>query len=581
MCHDSRVRGSWLAVVVLVACSGGGGAPAKPSTFTPSSPRLPPLQPIDPNARGAAYLTALANQIQPRWAQFLEDCRLRLPGDHPLNMASLTADFELVVAETGTLDLRLMQGSGNSDFDAAALEVLRDVPATPPPSELESDDGRVHVHWVFARDRRQAGPATAKVIAVELPLVATVQRLIERGALARAAKRLAAAPPTNTERVPATELVMIAALREGLASSDGYTRLAALEAVARTKLAVLAPDVRRLIEASGQIEERVQAIAASAALGDTRVLPTLVDALELELEDRPEIALAKVSALVALDHRDEAARAIRAALALPQRKRGVATAVAALAILPDPKLAAALATWFATGDAEVRQSVCKALPTAAPGQAGTLIARGLRDAEASVRATCALAAARRKSDQLAGKRVDRSDVAIIARLGELVRDRDEAVRAQAVAALGALAPAQWPRAALQDRAARVRSAAAVGAPETELRVLVKDRDPDVRAAAVSAFIERAPEPASEIALVAARDQASQVRRVAIAGLADDALLEKLAGDDDPEVATAALARYALRRGPAASATQLLERLVAATPKSLERVRIARSWLLAR
>ena len=558
------MRACWL-VLLLVACSGGGSAhPASP-TRAPAGPPLPPLQPIDPNVRGARYLTALANHIQPRWAQFLEDCRLRLGADHPLNIMSLTADVELVVDEHGAVTPRVMQPSGNSDFDSAALEVVRELPHTPPPTELESDDGLVHVHWVFARDRRQAGPATAKVLAIELPLVATVQRMLERtNGLSRAAQRLASAPAANGERMPATELVMIAALREGLASSDGATREAALEAVAKTKLGVLAPEVHRLIETDGQIEQRVKAIVASAALGDPRVLPTLVHELDLELEDRPEVALAKISALVALDLRDDAARAIRGALAKPARKRGVATAINALAILPDPKLAPSLATWFANGDPEIRQAVCNALPNASPRTANALIARGLRDADASVRGTCVTAAGR--------TRVDR---AITLRLVELARDRDEAVRMEAVAALP---PAQRPRAALQDRSPRVRAAAAAGASPDDLRTLFADKDPDVRAAAIAALGERAP---PDLALAAARDPASQVRRAAVAAITDDALLERLASDDDPDVATAALVRHAARRGRAAISTPLLLRLVAATPKSLERVRIARSWLLAR
>jgi HEAT repeat protein len=564
------VRLAVLAVVAL-GCSGGSGAP-KPTQLVPSSPRLPPLQPIDPQARGAAYLTALANQIQPRWAQFLEDCRMRLPGDHPLNMASLTADIELVIERSGKLTTRVMQQSGNSDFDSAALEVLRDATPVAPPADLESDDGFVHVHWVFARDRRQAGPATAKVLAVELPLVATVKRMLEAGNIARAAKRLAAAPASDAERQPATELVMIASLREGLESSDGYTREAALEAVGHAKLAVLAPDVQRLIGSAGQIEQRVRAIIASAALGDVAALPLLVDELTASFEDRPEIALAKVSALAALGKSDEAARAIKGALAHPEHKRGLATAIAALAIVPDTKVAPELARWLARGDAEIRQSVCMALPHAAPQQSLSLVMRGLRDPDANVRATCATAAVKPLDPDAKALRAVNRELA--ARLLVLARDRDESVRAHAVAALGSVG--EPVRDALHDRAARVRTAAVRGASDADLRALAADKDPDVRAAAIATLADRA----SDLATAAASDKASQVRRAAVAGITDDALLQKLANDADPEVATAALVRYAARRGRAAVTTELLARLETSTPKSLERVRIARSWLLA-
>ncbi len=599
-----RIRGALLAAgIVLAACGPTrGGAGGRPK-LAASSPRLSPPQPIDPHARGAAYLAALGNQIQPRWGQFLEDCRLRLPADHPLNAPALVASVELVIGEDGRfVEQRLINGSGNGDFDRVIMEVLREVVAGKPPEELESDDGRVHLKWLFARDRRQAGPATAEVIVIELPLVATVQRLLDRGELERATTRLAAAPAADRERLAATELVMIAALREGLASSDGTTREAALDAVAHTKIAALAPDVQRLVAASGQIEQRVKAIEAAAALGDPAVVPVLVDGLTTDFDERPEVALAKVAALVALGRSEDAARAIHAVLGTgggsgdgkrgdgtrdgkrgdgtrdtTDHKRAIAAAVSALAIVPEPKLARELGAWFTRGDAEVRQSVCQALPAAvidgaavdgaAVGRASELIGRGLRDPEASVRAACASAAARR------GMRADR---ATIRRLVELVRDRDEVVRARAVAALGVLDRTARPRAALDDRASPVRAAAAIGAADAELRTLVKDKDPDVRAAALAALAERA----ADLALAAARDPASQVRRAAVAGITDDALLEKLAGDADPEVATAALVRHAARRGRAAITTSLLERLLAATPKSLERVRIARAWLLA-
>jgi TonB family protein len=568
-----RVR-SLLVVLVALGCSGGSGAPKHP-TLVPSSPRLPALQPIDPNAHGAPYLTTLANQIQPRWAQFLEDCRMRLPGDHPLNIASLTTDVELVIERSGKLTARVMQPSGNSDFDDAALEVLREAAPAAPPPELESDDGLVHVHWVFARDRRQAGPATASVIVVELPLIATVKRMLDAGNIARAAKRLAAAPASDAERQPATELVMIAALREGLESSDGYTREAALEAVRGVRLAVLAPDVQRLITSAGQIEQRVQAIAASAALGDMSALPLLVDELAQSFEDRPEIALAKVSALAVLGRPEEAARAIKDALAHPEHKRGLATAIAALAIVPDDKLASQLAKWFGRGDAEIRQSVCLALPQAAPQQALALVMRGLRDPDANVRATCATSAVRPLVTGTKAVRAWNRELAD--RLVALTRDRDESVRVHAVAALGSVDPSLRPRDVFRDRAARVRAAAVIGASDADLRALAADNDADVRAAAIATLADRA----SDIATTAAADKASQVRRAAVAGVTDDTLLEKLANDADPEVATAALVRYGARRGRAAITTELLARLVTATPKSLERVRIARSWLLAR
>jgi hypothetical protein len=57
-------------------------------------------------------------------------------------------------------------------------------------------------------------------------------------------------------------------------------------------------------------------------------------------------------------------------------------------------------------------------------------------------------------------------------------------------------------------------------------------------------------------------------------------LTRLAGDDSPEVATAALVRLTTLRGRTAATPDLLARLAEAAPASLERVRIALAWLLA-
>jgi hypothetical protein len=58
-------------------------------------------------------------------------------------------------------------------------------------------------------------------------------------------------------------------------------------------------------------------------------------------------------------------------------------------------------------------------------------------------------------------------------------------------------------------------------------------------------------------------------------------LAGLITDDDPSVRTAALDRDARLRGRAGALAARATALAAAPPASLDRVRIARSWLLAR
>jgi HEAT repeat protein len=163
----------------------------------------------------------------------------------------------------------------------------------------------------------------------------------------------------------------------------------------------------------------------------------------------------------------------------------------------------------------------------------------------------------------------------VRRLRELARDRDRSVRARAVAAIGALDPAH-PVRAVDDPVTEVRAAVAASATEAELRVLIADRAPEVRVAALGALGDRA----ADVVIRAAGDPSPSVRRAAIPLLGDLDALERLARDDSPEVATAALVRMTELRGRAALTSRLLERLVAAPPGSTERARIALAWLLA-
>ncbi len=561
------MRHAWIiASWFLAACP--GPAPSKPKPeLVVSGPRLPEPKGIDPAVKGAAYLTAVAAQIQPAWGQFLEDCRLRLPNTHPLNQPSLVAIAELSIARTGRLDVRIATGSGNGDFDTAVFDVASDAgPLPAPPSELISDDEVVHLRWMFARDARQAGPATAQVVDVRLPLLAVVERLLETKALERAIARVTAAVGAGVaagdrESMLAAEKVMVAVLREGLYSANGAARRAAVEAVARTNAGPLVADVHAMAGPIQDLDLRLAAITASAQLRDPAVATTLATDLREDLASRPRLALAKVEALVALGRGVLAAPAIRAELSAGPSEAGLL----ALARVPDPEIAPKLAGWMASSEPKTRAAVCAALPGAAPQLAGRLIAKGLRDADASVRAKCSDVAARATKD-----------VAIAKRLRELAKDRDLTVRSHAIAALGVIEPGHRLR-SVTDPSPAVRAASVVGAGEAELRVLATDRDPDVRATALAALGDRAP----ELAVAGASDLSAAVRRAAIATLVDDQLLERLANDASPDVATAALVRLANRRGRAAITGQLLASLGAAPSGAPARVRIALAWLLAR
>lgn len=553
------------ATLGLAGVVGCGGAPVgAPVPRGALPPALGPPAAMPAGVRGAAYLTQVATQIQPNWAHFLEDCRIRLAADHPLNVMTLVAVAELAIDRTGKVAGIGIATSGSADFDLAVRDVLADASrVAPPPIELVSDDDRAHVRWTFARDLRQAGPATASVIDVQLPLLAVTDRLLGQGELARAARRVAAAPITDGDRLVAGERVMTHALREALGTGAG-ARKAAVEAIGRAKVRALAAPVRAMISPTIDTELRLAAIKAAAQLEDQAAADVIAGLLPGDLQNYPHLAQAEIAALVALGQRERAASMIRTAL----DSDAAVTALHAHALVPDPALAPRLATWFKRGDARTRAAVCVAVPAQWDPQ--PLVLRGLRDADATVRAACADTAGRQAR---AGKRIGGP---ALAALRELVHNRDRVVRARAVAALSFIEPRSVVRAAA-DPAPEVRAAAVAAATEAELRTLGEDPDPGVRAAALATIGDRAP----ELLARHASDVAPQVRLAVVSGLADDAILGTLGTDGDPEVATAAIVRLATRRGRAAVASALLAQLAGAPPGSAERVRIALGFLLAR
>jgi hypothetical protein len=569
-------------VLAVVAC----GHPAPPAVVSAShgAPRLLPPLPADPAAKGAAYLSEVALRFQPGWTQFLDDCRLRLPGDHPLNAMALSATAELAVDQRGRIVDVALHGSGNADYDRAIHDALADAQPLPaPPLNLLSDDDRIHLTWLFARDRRQAGPATAAVVMVDLPVAAVVTRLVGEGDLVRAARRVQRVT-NGAERFAAITAVMVAALREALGSADAASRRAAVDAIGRARVRELAPDVRALLGSTTDAELRLVAIDAAAALEDDGAVPALLAGLPVDLPDHPRLALAETLALVRLGHSDDAATAVLKDIhmMMMMSTRPHPIALQALALAPVSTIDPELKLWMRSGDAPTRAGVCTA--AGARGANLALLAKGLGDPDASVRVACIDAARARAGEPT---------IATVApRIRELVRDRDRQVRAHALAAAVELRvlddahlasaaddPASEVRAAFATALATALPSQAVG----DLRVLVDDRNPDVRAAAWGALVAlaAAPPDRAELALRAVHDAAPQVRLAAIPALDDDAALARLATSDDaPDVRTAATVDLAGRRGRAASEPALLDRLAAAPPASAERVRVALAWLLA-
>ena len=613
------MRRTWL-LLVAIGCTPAAASRevAAPSQVTP---RLLPPDVLDLDAPGAPYRNAVAVQIQPPWTQFLEDCRLRLPPAHPLNNMSLTTFADLTIDRTGAVIDVGLSGSGSADFDRAVRQVLRDAAPLPrPPAMLWSDDDRVHLRWLFARDRRQAGPATAALVDRELPVREVVARLIASGDLTRAARRVER-EPANAARDAATTELMIAGLREALASGEGSVQRAAIDAIGAGNIGTLADEIYKVYASTSDAELRFAAWQAAVAMGDHSVVNPLRDQLRGDIRRDRKLALLEARGLIALDARDAVLEIVASELNGSGAPNAIALHVLGLVELDATPLMTRLASWQKSGDARIRAGACVAHTRGPTRSATVALAAGLKDRDAKVRAACLDTVTTRMAFAKEAKADTYVGAQAVDRVIDLVRDRDVLVRAAAIGALAAvqaespyekrksrkqhvLDPKAFPDLsadpAAEVRVAYLRALAALstlrpldGGPE-RVRALLDDRDAEVRAAAWDTFVvllgravdkiaaDPLPDDFTELITRAKKDQAPQVRRAVIGAINDEVALVHLSGsDDDAEVRTRALVRVAELGGRRASAELLVGRFATATPGSAERVRAALAWHLAR
>jgi hypothetical protein len=617
------VRRAWILVVLwacgsLAACTQATTGSQLAASRTPERPppRLAaPMPVLDLDTPSAVYRTAVALHLQPAWSQFLDDCRLRLPRSHPLNRPSLAATANLAIDTTGAIAHVSLGTSGNADFDRAVRQLIADAGPLPrPPRALWSDDDRVHLRWLFARDRRQAGPATAQVVEVWLPLHDATRRSIETGDLSRAARRIAREPVPGTlaaspaGRDAAISELMLAGLREALDSHESIVQRAALDAIAELdpRVARLLEPIPALLAPTHDIDLRVAALRAAAATGMRDVVFTVTQQLRHDVRGDRALALAQATALIALGARETLRTVVAGELSAAGRPN--ATAVWLLSLVAIPELAPSLERWQRDRDAALRAAVCAAAARADRGW--QLLAKGLGDRDAAVRAAC-LAGVAARAREIDAEHRGRVAKAPVRRVRALLRDRDARVRAAAFSALVELqrAPAELARLPDlgADSSAEVRAANASGLgvlaaanagvhDEVWARIspLLSDRDPDVRAAAWNAAAglvlgpphgnAAAPPPAGfdDLLRSGVGDPAPQVRRAVVGLVGDEAVLQRIATfDDDAVVKTRALVRLVEQRGRPASANLVLDRFGTAPAGSAERVRTAFAWLRAR
>ncbi|TXD37542.1 hypothetical protein FRC98_07570 [Lujinxingia vulgaris] len=129
------------------------------------------------NAASAAHATMIARMhrryIHPQWAEgFVRRIESDLPVWDPLNNLELMARLEIVIdAEKGeVVDVVRLESSGNEFFDGQAIIVAWNVTSVSPvPEEVVSHDGRVYIHWEFARGPRLCGTFGARIFKLTEP----------------------------------------------------------------------------------------------------------------------------------------------------------------------------------------------------------------------------------------------------------------------------------------------------------------------------------------------------------------------------------------------------------------------------
>jgi TonB family protein len=129
-------------------------------------------EPWGPHKKTAHNYIYLAHElIHPLFADgFLEGLTSLSPSD-PLNNMDLhmTAEFEIL--ENGDVsEVRVVKTSGNTVFDAAAVDSLyRAAPYPPPPSQVLSWNRRLYLRWGFYRNHRKCGMFNAEPYLLRAP----------------------------------------------------------------------------------------------------------------------------------------------------------------------------------------------------------------------------------------------------------------------------------------------------------------------------------------------------------------------------------------------------------------------------
>jgi TonB family protein len=117
------------------------------------------------------YLAVAHERIHTLFADsFLASINVFDPSD-PLNNMELMTKMEFEILSSGVVnEIRVLKSSGNTVFDAAAVDsIYRSSPFNPPPATLLSYNDRVYFRWGFYRNHRKCGVFNAEPYLLKAP----------------------------------------------------------------------------------------------------------------------------------------------------------------------------------------------------------------------------------------------------------------------------------------------------------------------------------------------------------------------------------------------------------------------------
>lgn len=525
---------------------------------------LPAPSKLAPGTQDAAYLEQVAEVIQPAWSSFLEDCRVRLPASHALNASTLHTQLVFVLSSEGVvIEVRPGKGSGNAEFDQVALEISSDLAQLPkPPMARLSDDDRVYLVWSFARDKRQAGPASASWKHVELPLAQALPKLLAGQQFATATQRVMDSNGTPADTAGLLATIASAVVGHGLTRPEPELQAIALHTVGSAKLAQYLPQTRLALR-STEPSVSIAAIGALAAIGDDSDSELLSSFAHGASGVGAEASTAAAKAVLTLGKGKAVTTRAIADLAT-NNNEARRSALAVLSVLPasdsvKPLSGIVLGKSKASRAERTAAAVALGRQAAQSPKAVKALLAGTSDGDASIRVACTSALADAAHQGL------RSRIAYWRAL-ELLKDKDERVRAAAILAAAALDATRFGKELGAVRAggsqlvllSLAEALAAIPGQVALDRLLDLSAvsDEGMRIWAAKGLALRSEPKAKKALTILLADDSANVRASAMAGVADKGQLTALLEDSSAVVQAQALAQLTKRHGRTETASPL-------------------------